>query len=123
MASTYWRAIPPTPWTPSAPAPAHVAFTRRLIASTPPEAMVKSMVSLVHLDVREALAAVDVPAVVVVGSRDVLTPPRMAREIVERMPHAELVVLDGAGHMPMLERRQAVSQLIADFADKVQSRR
>ena len=101
------------------PAPAHVELTRSLVAATPPEAMARSVVSILDLDIGEALEAVDVPALVVVGSHDVLTPPRMAREIVAHMPHADLAVLDGSGHMPMLERRQELSTLVADFAEKL----
>ena len=75
--------------------------------------------SLVDHDVREELAAVDVPALVVVGTHDVLTPPRMAKEIVRHLPHAELVALPGVGHMPMLEARSELHRVIADFASKL----
>jgi pimeloyl-ACP methyl ester carboxylesterase len=98
--------------------PADVELTRTLMAATSPKAIAESLRSLVDHDVREELGTIDVPALVVVGTHDVLTPPRMAQEIVRHLPHAELVVLDGIGHMPMLETRRELSRLIADFAVK-----
>lgn len=43
------------------------------------------------------------PALVVVGEGDVLTPPSVAEAMVERLPHATLRVLEGAGHLANLE--------------------
>jgi pimeloyl-ACP methyl ester carboxylesterase len=58
----------------------------------------------------ETLAALgDVPAAVLVGDRDRLTPPPCARSIAEALPGTELTVFPGAGHMLMLERPDEVS--------------
>jgi pimeloyl-ACP methyl ester carboxylesterase len=51
-----------------------------------------------------------------VGSRDTLTPPMFARQMVEALPDAELTVLPQAGHQLMQERPEAVAQLIRDLA-------
>ena len=99
--------------------PAHVELTRTLMAATSPRAIAESFRSLVDYDVREALAEVDVPALVVVGTHDVLTPPRLAKEIVRHLAHAELVTLPGIGHMPMLEARHELHRVIADFVSKL----
>jgi pimeloyl-ACP methyl ester carboxylesterase len=100
-------------------APEHVELTRTLMSATSPKAIAESLRSLVDHDVLDQLGAVDVPTLVVVGSNDMLTPPRMAREIVRRLPHAELVVLDGIGHMPMLEARHELNRLIIEFTQKL----
>jgi pimeloyl-ACP methyl ester carboxylesterase len=58
----------------------------------------------------ETLAAMrHLPAAVVVGERDRLTPPACAEAIAAALPGAELTVLPGAGHMIMLERDDVVS--------------
>jgi 3-oxoadipate enol-lactonase len=54
-------------------------------------------------DARPLLPGIDVPTTVVVGSDDTLTPPPMSEAMVEAIPGAELVVLDGAGHLSNLE--------------------
>ena len=54
-------------------------------------------------DARPLLPGIDVPAAVIVGSADTLTPPAMSEAMAEAIPGAELVVLDGAGHLSNLE--------------------
>src|SRR5262249_27360841 len=46
----------------------------------------------------------DLPVLVLVGDRDLITPPDHSRAIAAELPDAELVVLENAGHMVMLER-------------------
>lgn len=58
----------------------------------------------------ETLAALGgMPAAVLVGSRDRLTPPACAESIAAALPGAELTVVPGAGHMLPLERPAEVS--------------
>jgi 3-oxoadipate enol-lactonase len=54
-------------------------------------------------DSRPILPEIDVPTTVIVGSGDTLTPPPMSEAMVAAIPGAELVVLDGAGHLSNLE--------------------
>lgn len=66
----------------------------------------------------EALAAYDgVPTVVLVGSRDLLTPPRHGRRIAGAIRGARFVVCPGAGHMLPLERDRLVSDELIDLVD------
>jgi pimeloyl-ACP methyl ester carboxylesterase len=50
------------------------------------------------------VAAVKAPTLVIHGSRDRLIPVEAARELVRRRPDWELKVLEGVGHVPMMER-------------------
>lgn len=64
-----------------------------------------------------ALAAfADIPTVVLVGSRDRLTPVRAARRIADALPSAELTIFPDAGHMLPLERVSGVATRIAALA-------
>ena len=60
-----------------------------------------------RLEALQALA--DVPVLVAVGTADRLCPVEHSREMARVLPHAELVVCPGAGHMVMLERDTEVS--------------
>jgi pimeloyl-ACP methyl ester carboxylesterase len=55
----------------------------------------------------------NLPAAVIVGDRDRLTPPPCAQSIADTLPAAELIVLPGTGHMPMLERPDDVTTGVA----------
>jgi 3-oxoadipate enol-lactonase len=55
-------------------------------------------------DYHESLARVAVPTLVVVGRDDEYTPVAVATAMHERIPGSELLVVDGAAHMPNLER-------------------
>ncbi|MFC4950439.1 alpha/beta fold hydrolase [Pseudonocardia sp. GCM10023141] len=55
-------------------------------------------------DYRASLAAITVPATVVVGTADRFTPISDAQVLAAGIPDAELVVIEGAAHMPNLEQ-------------------
>ncbi|MGW0734278.1 alpha/beta fold hydrolase [Streptomyces sp. NPDC002851] len=55
-------------------------------------------------DYTELLGRIAVPSLVVVGSRDTFTPVDGARAMHAALPDAELCVIEGAAHLPNLER-------------------
>jgi len=64
-------------------------------------------------DRRAALAQLaGTPSAVLAGGADLLTPVRHARAIAEALPHAELVIYPGAGHMLPQERGPEVASRI-----------
>lgn len=70
-------------------------------------------------DRRADLTDVAVPTVVVVGSEDGFTPVEDAQVIADGVPGAELVVVDGAAHMPNLERPDAFNAALQRLLDRV----
>jgi pimeloyl-ACP methyl ester carboxylesterase len=71
---------------------------------------------LVAFDERAVLADLRIPVTVVVGDRDRLTPPALAKELAGAIGGARLVVWPGGGHMLMWERRESVDWLIDRLA-------
>jgi len=63
-------------------------------------------------DSRALLPDIRVPALVVCGREDQLTPPARAEEMAATLPDADLLVLAGAGHLAPLERPAAVIQAL-----------
>jgi pimeloyl-ACP methyl ester carboxylesterase len=51
-----------------------------------------------------AAATVTVPATLILGERDMMTPARAGKALAAALPKARTVVLPGAGHMMMVER-------------------
>jgi len=95
----------------AAPSAAAVELLCGMLDSMSPGALAELLPHLLAFDVRDRLGPVAVPVHVVVGSRDVLTPPRTARAIVDRVPGARLTIFPGCGHMVMLERAGALCDL------------
>jgi len=66
-------------------------------------------------DVRERLGEIRLPALVIAGDQDRLTPVRYAEFLAARIPGAVLKIVRGAGHLPMLERPREVNAVIRAF--------
>jgi pimeloyl-ACP methyl ester carboxylesterase len=103
----------------SNPSPSQVAFVDRTLAGTDVEVWAKVFPSLVDFDLSESLEAVDVPALIVVGDKDRLTPPAAARHMADRIPGGRLLILEDAGHCAFLEEHEVLDAEIAAFADEV----
>ncbi len=93
------------------------------IINCPPatmEGFLRDMVD--HHDRVLALAAYDnIPTVVLVGDRDLLTPLPHARKIAAHIKGARLVTLPGAGHMLPLERDATVSEVLVELVTRART--
>lgn len=70
-------------------------------------------------DSRPDLQTIDVPTTVIVGSADTLTPPPMSEAMADAIPGADLVVLDGAGHLSNLESPDEFNSAVRDLLARV----
>jgi pimeloyl-ACP methyl ester carboxylesterase len=66
-------------------------------------------------DCRDLLARLDVPALVVVGAEDAITPPEVAAATAAALPRATLAEIPGAGHTPSVERPIPTADAIVGF--------
>ena len=92
----------------------HLVVTRDLFVACAPEVRSGWLTAMQAMDLREGIAAIDVPTVVLVGTRDRLTPPERAGELADTIPGAKLVTLDDHGHMLPLEAPDHVAEVIAE---------
>ena len=87
-----------------------------LAERAPSEVWTDGLAGLMEMDLRHALPRVSVPALVVVGEHDRVTPPATAVELVGGLPDGRLVVVEHAGHMAMLEQPAEVNHELRVFA-------
>jgi pimeloyl-ACP methyl ester carboxylesterase len=88
---------------------AHVVLTREQVAATTLPTMGRFYQAIAEHDEARALSHLDgIPTVVLVGDRDRLTPPRDSERIAELVPHAQLRLLPGRGHMLAYEATDEV---------------
>lgn len=88
----------------------HIRLTERRIASMPwsDRALVEAARSLLKTLVRSRryygrIRRIKRPALVITGSEDRLVPLPAVRRLVDRCPNLELEVIQGVGHVPMME--------------------
>ncbi|MGH2706877.1 MAG: alpha/beta fold hydrolase [Actinomycetota bacterium] len=94
---------------------AQVAFACRLASAFPIERSFAILKGLLDLDVREAMAAIDVPTLIVGSSADRIVGVSASREMAVAIPGSRLEILEGAGHAAILERHVEITELLQDF--------
>ncbi|BFV57269.1 alpha/beta fold hydrolase [Kitasatospora sp. CMC57] len=86
---------------------------REMIAEASPEAVAWAQRAMAaRPDSLPTLAALAVPAAVVVGEHDALTPLAEARVMAETLPDAELTVIPGVGHLSSLEAPESFNAVV-----------
>lgn len=97
-------------------ATAHLDAVLETMIATPPHVRADLLRSMLAMDLRAGLADVDLPVVILSGTKDRVTRPELSRRMVEALPEARLVVLPGMGHMLPWEAPELVTSTIADVA-------
>ena len=95
---------------------ASLGAARAIADAQDPEAIARALEALAgRADRRADLPGMTMPALVIVGSEDVLTPLGCAQTLVEGLPDAELLVIPGSGHLSALEHPTAFSDGVRGF--------
>lgn len=98
---------------------AHLEATALTFARTPGAVRAGLLYELSRIDLGAWLSSVEIPATIVVGSRDTLTPPARSRRMHELLPNTEMITLKGCGHMLPFEATHDVVAVIAAAARTV----
>ena len=98
---------------------ANPRLARRLIDTmdVPPEVTAGDFEASNAFDVMNRLDGIHLPALIVAGREDQLTPPRYAEYLHAHLPRSRLAWIEGAGHAVHLERPREVNQAIRQFLD------
>ena len=90
-------------------------------AASTPERVVAALEAMkARPDSTADLARIDVPALVIAGEEDAVSPPAVAEDMAERLPAGRLAVLPQAGHLPNLETPDAFNAELRRFLDSLQ---
>lgn len=68
-----------------------------------------------RFDIRAQLKNIGVPSLIISGDKDSLTPAKWAAYLNENISDSQLVVVQGTGHLTMLERPEAFNQVLEEF--------
>jgi len=92
------------------------AHVHRMMTATSPQGAAAALRGRARRpDYRALLTHVSVPALVVVGADDEYTPVSDAQAMHAALPDSTLRVIEGAAHLPNLERPEEFNAALADF--------
>jgi len=94
--------------------PDFVGYTNMLVR-TPLDGYVGTCTALRDADLTESTRALKIPATCMVGDQDGSTPPDLVRSLAALIKGAQFHIIPDAGHIPCVERPDAVAELIGAF--------
>lgn len=96
--------------------PAVAAQLLAMMRAAPPEGAAAALLARSgRPDYTEVLAGLTAPALIVAGTEDELTPVRDAEYMHGLISGSRLAVIDGAGHLPNLERTAEFNEILRGF--------
>jgi pimeloyl-ACP methyl ester carboxylesterase len=88
---------------------------REEVASTAASIYHADLSACDKFDVTDKLPRISRQAMMICGSEDRLTPVKYSHYLAEKLPAGKVAVIEGAGHMVMIEKPEAVNQAIEAF--------
>ena len=90
------------------------------------ESMIKSdaitaLDALIAEDLVRDVSSINLPTLLIHGSLDMVCPVNASRYLFERLPKAELRIMEGAGHAPFLTKHKEFNMLIRGFIKKIEN--
>lgn len=73
-----------------------------------------------HQELIDLLPTIEVPALVMVGNQDILTPRGDSEDLADTIPTAELVVISGAAHGFMVEHASTFNRVLLEFLGRAE---
>lgn len=94
--------------------PGVARFAEQLLDATPFEVVAEFYPTFALHDKNHALGALaGLPALILAGAKDLLTPPEYSEAIAHALPRADLVLVPDAGHLVILEHPDLVNHHLA----------
>lgn len=100
----------------------HAEWRNRLVHSiqaSDPKVYRQSMLALARYNANRQLAGIQIPTMVITGTRDSTIPPRVQERMAGKIPGARQHLIDGAGHGVIIDHAETVNQLMLDFLAEI----
>ncbi|MHB8138548.1 MAG: alpha/beta fold hydrolase [Smithellaceae bacterium] len=92
---------------------------RASLAETQTDVLAGDMLACSKFDLTGDLNKITAPVLVLCGVEDKMTPPASSEQIATGIAGAKLVLIEGAGHMAMMEKPDAFNQAVKDFCEAI----
>lgn len=88
---------------------------RAMLMRTPTEGYAGTCAAIRDADLTESTRALKLPVLCIAGDHDGSTPPDLVRSMADMIGNAEFSIIENTGHVPCIERPDAVADLIGPF--------
>lgn len=90
-------------------------LSQRRLLETGADVLHADFSACASFDVRGQLSRVQVPALIIGGTKDRMTPFSQSEELRDLLPNARLAAVEGGGHMMLLEQPQVSADIVRDW--------
>jgi 3-oxoadipate enol-lactonase len=91
-----------------------------MLLKTAPDGYIGTCCALRDADFHAMAGLIKAPVLVLCGAEDIATPPESGRELARLIPGAKFSLIEGAGHLPCIEKPAAMAARIMQFFREVQ---
>ena len=97
-----------------------VSYVEQMNGATPTSSVARYLCALYdHVCEPGLVGLKQLPVLVIAGDEDQIIPVEHSQALARDLPHAELVIIPGAGHVPSLECSEAVNAVLLPFIRKI----
>ena len=100
---------------------AELAGMRAMLTRTPRQGYLAACGALKRADLRPYAGRIEAPTLCVVGDQDGSTPVALVRETAALIPGSRFEIIEGAGHLPNVERPEILAKLLVEHAGRAAS--
>jgi pimeloyl-ACP methyl ester carboxylesterase len=92
---------------------------RQTLAEMPPQITHGDFVACDAFDVMERIEEINAPTLVIAGTADLLTPHKYGVYLAGCIPNAQLLTVEGGGHMMALEQPALIAEAVSAFVKEL----
>lgn len=85
------------------------------LAINPAESTIRLAKASIRHDLRDRVAEIKAPTLIISGDEDILVPPKYSRILREKIKNSTLVTLKGCGHVPPIEKPEEFNSIVMSF--------
>jgi 3-oxoadipate enol-lactonase len=89
-----------------------------MLTRAPKQGYLAACGALKRADLRPYLGLIETPTLCLVGDQDGTTPPALVKEMAALIKGSRFEIIEGAGHLPNVEKPAAVARLIAEHVTR-----
>jgi pimeloyl-ACP methyl ester carboxylesterase len=97
-------------------------LSRQIMMAIRPAVLLGDFLACDQFDITDRLHEIQIPALIVCGTEDKMTPLKYSESLKGSITGAQLKVVDGAGHMVMVEQPAVVAEMLLQFINTLATR-